>query len=303
MAATTPTDKSTKEVINQFNLEMRGQPWYQKYFSDRGLDPNHVKLSKPQREEIEQLALQNGAPKDAFDDMMIDPAGNMNTEHGFASLPTWAKIAIGSGAVVGGYFAAPALAGAVTGGGGAAPGAVAAGGTTAGVGGTTATIAGTTGSALSTYGKVANILGAAGRGVGAATTAAGANRLENEDREARAAGINIQGEAAQRAQDTEARKNLYRASVARNGVAGPNNARGLPPISPEMLQGLTSFEQAALKQAASAQERKPFTPYVPNLQKSTMERVGSYVSPALSTYAQIAPYLQRSPKDESQYEF
>ena len=126
MATTVPNDKSTKDAINQWNLEMRQQPWYQEWFASQGLDPNNVKLSKQQREQLEQLAIANGAPKDAFDDMMIDPAGNLNTEHGFASLPTWAKIAIGAGAVAGGFFAAPAVGSALgVGGGTAAPGAAA----------------------------------------------------------------------------------------------------------------------------------------------------------------------------------
>lgn len=292
-------EHKAKEVINQFNLEMRQQPWYQSYFAERGLDPNHVKLTKPQREEIEQLALANGAPKDAFNDMMIDPAGNLNSEHGFASLPTWAKVAIGAGAVVGGYFAAPALVGAAGGGGTAGTGAGlsasvgAPAATSAGIlgGGTTAGIAGTVGTGLSTYGKIANALGAGGRGVSAATTAAGANRLENEDREARAAQINIQGTAAQAQQDKEARANLYRANMARNPMTSQYNTRGVPQIAAPMMEGLTSLEQAALRQTAAAKDRQPFVPYKPNLQKSTMENIGTYVGPTMSTISNIASLM------------
>jgi hypothetical protein len=307
------TNISDKEARNKLNITIRSQPWYQDYFKSRGLDPNQVQLSKAQQQELQQLTVSNGFldPSDGH----IDPAGNVSDFHGWKGLPTAAKVAIIAGAAAatagaagafgGGAGAASAASG--TGGSIAAGGGVAAGGAGATVG-TTGAIAGTLSAidkAKSTYDKVNNIIGAAGRGVGAATTAAGAARLEDEDRQARAAGINIQGQAAQAAQDTEARRNLYRASVARNPMAGPNNARGLPTISPEMMQGLSSFEQAALKQAASAQERKPFTPYVPNLQKSTMERTGSWLSPILSTYEKIAPLLKRNPQsmDENQYEF
>lgn len=160
MGTSVPGDKSTKEAINQWNLEMRQQPWYQDWFHARGLDANHVKLSKGQREELERLAIANGAPKDAFDDMMIDPAGNLNTEHGFASLPTWAKIAIGAGAVAGGFFAAPAIAGAVGGGAGAGGGSA--------VGGITAT-----GGGVGGIGAGGAAAGTAG-GIGAGTLGTGA---------------------------------------------------------------------------------------------------------------------------------
>jgi hypothetical protein len=115
-----PGDNSGKEQINQFNLWMRQQPWYQQWFQARGLNPNQVKLSKAQREDLERTILQNGGvQRDAFNDMMIDPAGNLNTEHGFASLPTWAKVATIGGAAAAGGFGAAALAGGAGGGVGA----------------------------------------------------------------------------------------------------------------------------------------------------------------------------------------
>lgn len=117
---------------------MRAQPWYQDWFRSQHLDPNHVHLSGDQRQQLQQLILQRGGvPQDSFNDMKIDPAGNLNTEHGFASQPTWLK-ALEIGAPIagadflsGGALHAPIQA-ALMGGGGAAPGAsTVAGGTAA----------------------------------------------------------------------------------------------------------------------------------------------------------------------------
>lgn len=141
-----PTQKSVGHnshaaSINDFNLQMRQQPWYQDFFTQRHLDPNKVHLSQGQRKELQDLILQRGGvPANAFNDMKIDPAGNLNTEHGFASQPTWLKaleIAAAGGAAA--YFA-PAIGATMAGGGGSGvTGTVA--GTTAASGTTAATAA------------------------------------------------------------------------------------------------------------------------------------------------------------------
>jgi hypothetical protein len=84
MADLTPTQ------INDLNLHMRQQPWYQTWFQKQGLDPNQVKLSDSQRSALAQEAARNGMPLPPH--MIIDPAGNTNTQHGFAGQPTWLKI-------------------------------------------------------------------------------------------------------------------------------------------------------------------------------------------------------------------
>src|SRR3990167_7031179 len=126
MANTAPTfsDRSTKDAINAFNVYLRTQPWYMEWFQSKGIDMNRVKLSKDQRKELEQVIIANGAaPPNDFDDMIIDPSGNLNTEHGFASQPTWLKaLEIGGAGAVGGYLAAPLFGGAAAGTAGAAPG-------------------------------------------------------------------------------------------------------------------------------------------------------------------------------------
>jgi hypothetical protein len=317
-----PSDKATKDAINQFNLEMRQQPWYQEWFQRQGLDPNKVKLSKPQREELEKLALANGAPPDAFDDMMIDPAGNLNTEHGFASLPTWAKIAIGAGAVAGGYFAAPAIASAIapnaavpgtvastsygTGmaalpaaiptsiaGGSAVAGAVApvAVGTTAAAGGT-----------LSTMDRVGQMMRAGSGAIGRATEAAAGNRVAGDDLNMRARGQDISAENAfqgqqlsmaelEAKQQDQARRNLYRASVLKNPQTSVENPRGAPTFSPELMEGMTNLEKQALDrlreeaQYSTGKLRKPRDFSLTPFtptRQGTMERVGNWLAPGLS---------------------
>lgn len=109
--------------INAFNLQLRSQPWYQAWFRQQGLDPNRVQLSKGQRQQLEDVLAQHGMP--LTDGMNLDPAGNLNTPHGFQSQPTWLKtLEIAAPIAVGGYFAAPAIAGAL--GGSAAPAAASA---------------------------------------------------------------------------------------------------------------------------------------------------------------------------------
>lgn len=117
------------DAINSFNLQMRQQPWYQDWFRSQGLDPNRAKLSKQQRQQLEQVVLAHGAPSGLFQDMEIDPAGNLNNEHGFASQPTWLKaLEIGGAVAAGGYGASAALGGGTAGGGAAAGGGGAAAG-------------------------------------------------------------------------------------------------------------------------------------------------------------------------------
>ena len=107
---------SHANLIDAFNLQLRQQPWYQDWFRAQGLNPNQVHLSKGQRQQLEQLIVQRaGVPADAFNDMMIDPAGNLNTEHGFASQPTWLKALEIGGAAAAGAFAAPGSIGSLVG--------------------------------------------------------------------------------------------------------------------------------------------------------------------------------------------
>lgn len=108
----------TSAQRNALNVQLRQQPWYQAWFRAKGLNPNQVKLTDAQRKELAQVASANGMP--IPDHTLIDQAGNVNIQHGFAGLPTWAKIAIGAGAAAAGGVG---LAAALPSAGGAALGA------------------------------------------------------------------------------------------------------------------------------------------------------------------------------------
>lgn len=310
----------SKEDINAFNLNMKSQPWYQDWMRSQGINPGRVKLSKEQRKQLEQVVLAHGAPVTLFNDMMIDPAGNLNTEHGFASQPTWLKaIEIGGAGAIGGYLAAPLFGGttAATGVAGAGtniasmtipelgleaiPSILGAGGTSAALAPAVVAGGGTLGKIGGFLKKAAPVLTGAGQAVGAATSAAGQTQLANAELGLNANAQNISGESAfqnaqqgmaatEAAQRKEALKNIYRANYARNPSVSPFNPVGAPKYSPEYLQGLTDLEKEALARLASPalygtdklRAPVPYTPYVPNTRQSTMQRVGNWLSPALS---------------------
>lgn len=190
--------------INAFNLQLRSQPWYQAWFRQQGLDPNRVQLSKSQRQQLESVLAQHGMPLTGG--MNIDPAGNLNTAHGFASQPTWLKtLEIAAPIAVGGYFAAPAIAGALGGGGGvsAAVGAPAA--TEASIFGSSAAAAGN----AAAEGLVAPAVArGAGFGIGKILTSA-APALVN-------AGMNIYGTRAATSANREAAQ--VQAQTAQNAL-------------------------------------------------------------------------------------
>jgi len=94
-----PHQGTSEADLNQVNLQMRSQPWYQQWFRAKGLDPNRVRLTEQQRQELTQLAAANGV--ELGDRMKFDEAGNVNQMGGFAGMPTWAKIALASAAVAG----------------------------------------------------------------------------------------------------------------------------------------------------------------------------------------------------------
>lgn len=88
-----------EDELNQINLEMRQSPWYQDWFSSQGLNPNKVKLNDNQRNDLMNLAMQQGY--ELGDRMKVDEAGNFNQKGGFAGMPTAAKWAIGAAPVAG----------------------------------------------------------------------------------------------------------------------------------------------------------------------------------------------------------
>lgn len=305
--------KTDEQAQNDLNITLHNAPWYQAFLTSNGQNPNQVKLNGSQRKQLQDLAAQNGVvlPKG----VQFDPSGNVNEQHGFAGQPGWAKaLEIGAAAAAGGYFAAPALlgagaaapatAGAVDLSGVALPAAVGAGGlsTAAGAAGGLSTL-GTIGGLLK---KNAGTLSDIGGAVGAATAESRQRQLTNEERDRAAAGLNVSGESAyqselqnaaltEAAQREAARKNLYRSSVAKNPSVSPYNAKGVPALSPEMLAGMSDLEKEALARLskpttydqATMRAPKPYTPYVPNTQNSTMQTIGNWLSPSLSTLGML----------------
>lgn len=118
----TATQGTSEAQINQLNIQMRQAPWYEDWFAARGLDPNRVKLTKAQREELAALAARNGFGLGAR--MKIDEAGNINQQGGWAGMSPGMKAAIlaAAGAATGGALAAGGAFGGAAGGAGSAAG-------------------------------------------------------------------------------------------------------------------------------------------------------------------------------------
>ncbi len=293
--------KSDEQAQNELNIKLHAQPWYQAFLAKHGQNPQKVKLSGDQRTELQALAAQNGVtlPKG----VQFDPSGNVNEQHGFAGQPGWAKaIEIGGALAAGGYFAAPLFAGATPalGAGEASTTLGATGGIVPGLAtasalptalGTTGAIASAVKPGLSTIDRVANILGAGGKAVGDATTAAGNNRIDADTAARLAAHQNVTDKAAQetaqRSQADADRQAIYRYNVANNPVNSPNNPRPQT-ISPEMLAGLSDMEKQALMRVQAGPA--PYVPYQPK-PASTLEQIGNYASPIMSTIGTISKYL------------
>lgn len=117
---------NSKGARNVVNTRMRATPEWRSAIQRLGLNPDGpLHLSDQQRKQLAQmLGVHNNMGGEA--ELEIDPAGNINTTHGWSGLPTWAKAAIIGGATV----ATAGAAGAFSGGAGAAS---AAGGAAGGV--------------------------------------------------------------------------------------------------------------------------------------------------------------------------
>lgn len=162
--------------INAFNLKIRTSPWYQEWFKQKGLNPNQVKLSSQQREELKQVVEQHTGFQFPGD-MKIDPAGNLNEKGGWAGLPKAVKIGIIAAAAVGGGAALGAFGGV-----GGSSSAAAGGGSSAAAGGSTAALGAVPelgiGSLSSVLGTGSGLSGAgAGLGTAGAWTGAGGSAM------------------------------------------------------------------------------------------------------------------------------
>jgi len=118
-----PTQATNEAELNQMNANLKGEQWYQDFFNQQGINPNKVKLSDTQREQLTQIAAMNGIK--LGDRMKFDQAGNMNQKGGWAGMSPLMKTLLGGAAAVGTLgIAAPgafgALGGLLGGGGGSA---------------------------------------------------------------------------------------------------------------------------------------------------------------------------------------
>src|SRR3990167_6189488 len=107
-----PTPTREGQSLNQFNDQLRAHPEYRSFLQSMGVNPDAaVRLSSQQRTQAEQFV------RSKFPDLpgkfQIDPAGNVNTDHGLST--AWSnpyfRYPILAGATIGTLGAARALSG------------------------------------------------------------------------------------------------------------------------------------------------------------------------------------------------
>jgi hypothetical protein len=151
-------------------------------------------------------------------------------------------------------------------------------------------------------------------GINAATEAAAAGRATQQNAGLTANGQNIQGQSAfesellarSREEDSQRKedlKNVYRSSVAQNPHVSPFSRSGAPKYSQQYMdtigavagQGADRLKTGPAYSTNNMPALRPYTPINPadvrgatGTNPSTLERVGQYVGPALSTYATLA---------------
>lgn len=153
-----------------------------------------------------------------------------------------------------------------------------------------------TGGSLGTLGRVGQIAGALGRGSDAATQAAGQNRI-NADDTAMQAQRDYENELQSRAttdasQRKSALQDVYRQSFFSTPQNSPYDTRGVTPPSADYLNTLSTLEKQALLRLQNPSPYNmntvpPLTPYKPK-KPSTLEQIGTWASPALSTLSNVA---------------
>lgn len=228
---------------------------------------------------------------------------------------TAATTGLASGAGLPGAVAIPTVGDLALAGGSAIPGIGAAAG---GAGGTLGTIGNTLANSGGTIGKISDILGAAGAGVSGATQAAGSTQLQNALMGLTANGENISGNSAfenelmkraaeEGTQRSSALKDVYRQGIATHPNVSPFNPTGGPQYSPDYLstlgslktQGVDTLSSPAQYSTKKLPPLKPYTDYNPNTisgaggtEPSTMQTIGNWLGPSLSTISAIAKLLK-----------
>lgn len=168
----TPTRSTSERDLNQFNITLRSQPWFQQWHQQRGLSPSgngNRHLSREEQSQLEQLMARNGMP--VPNGMHIDSGGSLNQKNRLGRNVAIGAAATGLALTGFGMAGMGPLSGAF----GAGAGAAGAGAGAAGASGATA--AGT-GAILPTLASTAYpTLAAAAPTLAGATTLAGGTAL------------------------------------------------------------------------------------------------------------------------------
>lgn len=304
--------KSDEEALNNFNIQMRSQPWFIQWMQERGLNPSgfgNRKLSGKEQDQLEQLVAQHYFGGRLPEGMTIDSGSSLNQKGGWAGMPTWAKTAIIAGAAVATAGTASALSGGsflgIGGGAGAVPNAVpAVSGSLAPVLPATPAVAGGTAAATGTaaaaggksvFDRVSGwlrnpVVNAAGQMISAAGQASANNRGVNVD--AQLAHDDLALRAARERRDAE--KDAYAGAMLgqlatsyqpSNRPAGAEGRHAQGFISDgARVAGQTLYDQM-LKRLQTQDYGTSITPFseLPT-QPGRMERFATYAGPALSLF-------------------
>ena len=312
--ANAPTRQTSDTDLNQFNIWMRSQPWFQEWHRQRGLNPSgnsNRKLTDREQAELESLMRQNGVQLDSG--MHIDSGGSLNQKNRLGR-----NLAIGAGltaatlATMGAAGAGP-MAGLFT---GATPAATA-GGTGATLTGMSGapivavgapTVAGsTTAGGAGMFSTLANVLknpatrtvlSGVGRMVAGAGDAAAANRGTQIEAQLAHDQLKLTAEREGRARQSDAyRKAMlgqlassYQPSTRPAGSEGRYSQGFITPEAREAGALLYSQGMDQLRQGSAPS----ITPYSELPTKPGMfERLASYAGPGLSMFDLLAEARNR----------
>jgi len=143
-----------------------------------------------------------------------------------------------------------------------------------------------------------DILGGAGDAVAGATDAAGKNRYTKDELSMQAnrdyENALMGREGAEQKERNTALDNVYRNSWYTNRTAGPNNTRGITPMSQDYMATLGNLASQGNQVLANAPQYGMTSPTIDPLKKfqptdpSTMEKIGTYAGPILAILGALA---------------
>lgn len=235
-----PTRKTSEQELDLFNQQMRAQPWYAQARGSMG--PGD--LSRSEQSTLERLMEANGMGLEGG--MHVDAGGNVNQKNRLGR-----NAAIAAGIAAGGYFAAPAILGAM-GAGGAAGGAGAAGAASTGAAAGTAGTVGTVAAGAGGLSKLIPLAGMAGRAMSAHSAADAANRGTALDANLMSDQMQLAANRDNREGESDAWRKLDQAGYIQNWQAptptfSPYATKGIPAPSDAQRQAAQLMEETLLK--------------------------------------------------------